>query len=62
MRGRICADLGYMGIEVDESANNQNAFLISSERSKVGVHVIESNEALVIATRTRDMLIKREEG
>lgn len=56
LRARICQDLGYLGIEIDQSANEQHAFLISADHSTVGVHVIPTDEALVIATQTNDAL------
>lgn len=56
LRARICKDLGYLGIEIDETANTQNAFLISSEHSKSGVHVIATDEARVIAIQTNELL------
>lgn len=61
LRGRICQDLGYMGISINENANNQHAFLISAADSRVGVHIIPSDEARVIAKQIYE-LQTREEG
>lgn len=58
LRGRICQGLGYLGIEVDEVANEQHSFLISTRESKVGVHVLPADEAHVIATQTMGLLNK----
>lgn len=58
LRTRFCHRLAYLGIELDDTANQQNAFLISAEHSKVGVHVIASNEAQVIARQTSEVLQK----
>ena len=58
IRARICQDLAYMGVEISEDANTHHAFLISSESSKVGVHVIQTDEALVIATKTQELVNK----
>lgn len=52
LRQRICEGFGHIGIAIDETANAQHAFLISSSESKTGVHVIPSNEAHVIASQT----------
>lgn len=49
IRTRICEGLGFLGISLNESTNLQNASLISSNASAVGVHVIPTNEALIIA-------------
>lgn len=59
LRARICQGLGYAGIDLDEEANAQNAFLISSEKSRTGVHVITTNEAHVIAAQTRKLFIEK---
>jgi acetate kinase len=56
LRSRICKELGYMGIEIDDAANSQNGFLISSGHSRVGVHTIVTNEAQVIAKQANGLL------
>ena len=55
LRARICQGLEYMGIEINESANNDSSFLISSPSSHVGVHVIATDEARVIAQQTVEL-------
>lgn len=62
LRARICNKLEYMGINLDEFANEQNAFLISSERSGAGVHVIPADEASVIARQTMKIVTGEEYG
>ncbi len=60
LRARICEGLDYMGIgELDEDANAKNAFLISGERSRAGVHVIPADEARVIASQVQGLLTGR---
>lgn len=54
-RSRICHGLEYMGIEINEPANRDNSFLISSDNSRVGVHVIPTDEARVIAEQTIEL-------
>lgn len=49
LRARICADFDYLGLALDTSANEKSEQLISSDDSRVGVHVISTNEALIIA-------------
>jgi len=62
LRSRICRGLDYMGIVIDSTANEQHAFLISAEHSAVGVHVIATDEAQVIATQTIELLNASNEG
>ncbi len=49
VRERICAGLGFLGIELDPAQNVANAALISSNTSQVSVHVIRTDEELMIA-------------
>ena len=49
VRSKVCDSLKYLGIELDEIKNMNNGSIISSETSKVNVHVIKTNEALMIA-------------
>ena len=56
VRNRICADLGFLGIEVDASRNAANEPVISTKGSRVTVRVIPTNEELMIARHTRRVL------
>lgn len=58
IRARICQDLAYMGIEIDEGSNTHHSFLISADRSKAGVHVIPTDESSVIAAQTQALVNK----
>lgn len=49
VRERICAGLEFLGIELDGERNRQHAAVISSERSRVTVRVIRTNEELMVA-------------
>ena len=49
IRTRICEGLGFLGIELDESRNMQNASLISTDAGRVAVRVIRTDEELMIA-------------
>lgn len=66
-RYNICKGLTYLGVEVSEELNNQfthgkggvnGAGEISTPNSKVKVFVIPTNEELVIARDTRDIVSK----
>jgi acetate kinase len=50
IRERICAGLGFLGVELDPSANAAHAAVISSTSSKVRVVVVPTNEEWVAAT------------
>ena len=49
VRERICERLGFLGIELDAARNTAGAGVISSESSRVSVHVIRTDEELMIA-------------
>jgi acetate kinase len=49
IRARICAGLAFLGIEMDENANDSNAGVISLPAARVAVRVINTNEELMIA-------------
>jgi acetate kinase len=49
VRGRICEELGFLGIELDDGRNSKNASLISTDRGRVAVRVIRTDEELMIA-------------
>jgi acetate kinase len=53
IRSRICAGLAFLGIELDHDKNSHHEFTISATHSGAGVHVIKTNEALIIAEQTR---------
>jgi acetate kinase len=54
VRQRICAGLGYLGIELDGALNERHAASISSGR--VAVRVIRTDEESVIAKLTAQCL------
>lgn len=57
-RERICDDMDWLGLELDENRNRHNALVISSDRSRVRLFVIPTNEELVIA-RAANLAITR---
>jgi acetate kinase len=56
IRQRICAGLGFLGVELEESQNAANANVISSSTSRVTVRVIPTDEERVIAEAVRRLL------
>jgi acetate kinase len=56
IRERICSNLQFFGIEIDKKRNDNNEEIISSDKSKVVVRVIKTNEELMIAKLVRDVL------
>ncbi|MBS1170506.1 MAG: Acetate kinase [Burkholderiaceae bacterium] len=52
MRARICAQLGWLGVELDEEANRLGKARISAPDSRVNVWIIPTNEELMIARHT----------
>lgn len=61
VRGRICQELAFLGIKLDNERNQAHSECISANGSAVGVHVIASNEAMTIAREMRQ-LTKQNEG
>lgn len=57
-RKKICESLGFMGVEIDDEANNIRGEerVISSPNSKVKVMLIPTNEELAIARETLDLV------
>ncbi len=59
VRKGICADLEWLGIEIDEKVNSKirgTEAVISSENSKIKVLVIPTNEELMIARDTLNFM------
>ncbi len=57
-RKKICESLSFMGVEIDDEANNIRGEerVISSANSKVKVMLIPTNEELAIARETLDLV------
>jgi acetate kinase len=49
IRERICADLKFLGVELDTATNTQSAAVISAPASRVTVRVIRTDEEWVLA-------------
>lgn len=60
IRRRILANFGYIGLEVDEARNASGERLISTDTSKVGIHVIPAQEDYSIVTQSLRVIHKGE--
>lgn len=58
VRKAICADMEYLGIEFDKAANNskEKEKIVSTSKSPVTTFVIPTNEELMIAIETKDVV------
>lgn len=56
IRARICDGLDFLGVGLDEQANQQNASIISNENSDLKVRVMPSDEALEMAYAAKTYL------
>ncbi len=61
LRGNVCRPLGFMGVELDEQLNmttRGTETVISAPSSKVKVMVVPTDEEMMIARDTRDIVSK----
>ena len=56
VRSKICDNLSFLGIELDETKNMNDEPVISTGTGKVTVRVIKTNEELMIAKMVRKVL------
>lgn len=54
IRERVCQDFGWLGLELDETQNRAGETIISSQRSRVRVFIIRTNEELMIASHAAE--------
>jgi acetate kinase len=59
VRARVCRDAAWLGLELDEAANEAGGPRISRPESRVAAWVIPTNEELMIAQHTRRLLADR---
>ena len=52
VRRAVCDKLLVLGVRIDESKNQSNCPIISTDSSDVVVHIIPTDEELVVARRT----------
>jgi acetate kinase len=58
IRGRVCSDAAWLGVDIDEAANAAGRGCISTGASRVAVRVVATNEELMIARHTWRLLKK----
>jgi acetate kinase len=56
VRAEICSDLEYLGVAVDMEANARNAEVISPPGTKCTLRVVQTDEDLMIASHTRNVV------
>ena len=56
VRERVCRDAAWLGVEVDAAANASRGPRISTAGSRVSAWVIATDEELMIARHTRQLL------
>jgi acetate kinase len=55
VRAAVCERLAWLGVRLDGTANAANQGCISTAESRVEVHVLPTDEELMIAMHTRDL-------
>jgi hypothetical protein len=58
IRGRVCEDAAWLGIEVDQSANTAGGPYITRSSSRVSDWIIPTVEDLMIARHSWDVLLE----
>ena len=58
IRSQVCKRLHWLGVRLDDEANDRNAAVISSTQSQISVRVIPTDEEAMIAHHTLDVLRK----
>lgn len=56
VRRAICLASAWLGVELDEEANNEHHSRISTKSSSVGVYVIKTDENVMIARHARSLI------
>ena len=62
MRARIAEKCAWLGVELDPVANNDQRLMISGRNSRVAVYVVPTDEELMIAKHTLDLLSSERAG
>jgi acetate kinase len=58
VRAEICEGLEHLGVAIDGAANARNAEIINQSGSRCAVRVVETDEDLMIARHTREILLE----
>ena len=56
IRSMVCDSLEFLGVELDKTKNQNSEPIISTTTSKVAVHVMKTNEELMIAKTVYNFL------
>jgi acetate kinase len=56
VRAMMLADMGWMGLDIDDTANRANATVISHPRSRVKVLVLKTDEERMLAEHAAELL------
>ncbi len=56
IRRRICEDLHWIGLDVDDALNARNEVLVSTASSRAKIFVIKTDEEAMIARHTFDLI------
>jgi acetate kinase len=56
VRERVCRDFAWLDIELDDARNQSGETVISADRSRVRVLVIKTDEEMMIARHTADLM------
>ena len=59
IRARLCEDARWLGVRLDPGANRRDGPRISAADSRVPVWVVPTNEELMIARHTYDLVGKK---
>jgi acetate kinase len=62
VRWEVCCGLDYLGIRLDPQLNDRHAGIISAPESRCTVRVVPTNEDLMMARHTRNLLFARPIG
>src|SRR5262249_7936775 len=62
IRRLVCRDLGWFGIELDpeKNATARGEVVVSTDASRVALWTVPTNEEIVVARQTRDLLANQE--
>ena len=58
VRARVCRQAAWLGVELDAAANAAGGPRITTASSRTAAWVIPTNEELMIARHTRDLLAR----
>jgi len=56
LRERVCADAAWLGVDLDQAANEANGPRITTATSRVAAWTIPTNEELMIARHTKRLI------